>query len=113
MFQKNKSTVLIRDEKSIDTPGEFHLEQNTPNPFSAQTTISFSIPRPCSAKLVVYSILEEEVSILFGGWLYPGKYHITWDGTDTDGQHLKSGGYVYFLETESFVASRRLTIIKE
>ncbi len=110
MFNKNKSFILKKDESQPDIPDEFHLEQNTPNPFSTHTTICFSIPRQCRIKLVVYCHLEEAVSVLFNGQITPGKYEITWDGTDSDGVRLKSGGYVYFLESEGFVASRRLII---
>ncbi len=110
MFNKNKSFILKKNESQPVIPNEFHLEQNIPNPFSIQTNISFSIPRQCTVKLVVYCRLEEAVSVLFNGQITPGKYEITWDGTDSSGVRLKSGGYVYFLETEGFVASRRMTI---
>ncbi|MFZ0452978.1 MAG: hypothetical protein WCE54_02960 [Ignavibacteriaceae bacterium] len=113
MFQKNKSSELKKDESLLDIPKGFNLEQNTPNPFSTRTTICFTIPRQCSVKLVVYSLLEEKVSVLFNGLLSEGKYNITWDGTDSESHRLKNGGYVYFLEAESFVASRRMTIIDE
>ncbi len=110
MFNKNKSFILKKDESQPDIPDEFNLEQNFPNPFSIQTNISFSIPRQCTVKLVVYCPLEEPVSVLYEGQLPPGKYIIAWDGNDSDGNRLKIGSYVYSLEAEGFVASRKLII---
>ena len=110
MFIKNKPSILSKDEHRSGIPKGFHLEQNRPNPFSTHTTIYFSIPRQCSIKIIVYCRLEEPVSVLFDGQLSPGKYELNWDGTDSGGQRLKQGDYFYFLETEGFIASRRLTI---
>ena len=110
MFNKNKSFTLRKDESQTNIPAEFHLEQNIPNPFSIKTYISFSIPRQCTIKLVVYCRLEEPVSVLYNGTISPGKYFIIWDGKDGEGNQLKIGSYVYSLEAEGFVASRKLII---
>jgi predicted transcriptional regulator len=37
-----------RDEPTISS-GEFHLDQNIPNPFSDQTTFTFALTKPCKA----------------------------------------------------------------
>ena len=110
MFRKNKSCIISRDEKFAGIPGEFHLEQNIPNPFNTQTTICFSIPRQCTVKLVIYNLHEEIESVLYNGELSPGKYNMIWYGKDSNGYLLKNGSYVYYLEAERFLASRRLTI---
>lgn len=110
MFIKNKSFILSKDENQSGIPKGFHLEQNTPNPFNTQTTIYFTIPRQCKIKLVVYCRLEDPVSVLYDGELSPGSYKITWNGSDNEGQHLKASDYIYFLVTEGFVASRKMTV---
>lgn len=110
MSRQNKSLILSKDENRSGVPEGFHLEQNTPNPFSTQTTIYFTIPRKCSIKIVVYCRLEEPVSVLYNGQLSSGSYTIQWNGSDNEGHRLKAGDYVYFLETMGFVASRRMTI---
>ncbi len=112
MFNKNKSFILQKDESQSVVSNEFHLEQNIPNPFSIKTTISFSVPMQCKIRLIVYCRLEEPVLVLYDGLISPGNYFITWNGKDSDGQRLKIGSYVYYLEAESFVASRKLNIKK-
>ena len=110
MFHKNKSSTISRDDKFAGIPGEFHLEQNVPNPFNTKTTICFSIPRQCNVKLVIYNLHEEVESVLYNRELSPGKYSMIWHGSDANGYPLKDGSYLYYLEAESFIASRRLTI---
>ena len=110
MFPNNKFRIINRDGKFAGIPGEFYLEQNIPNPFSKQTRICFSIPRQCAIKLVIYNLHEEVESVLYDGDLSPGKYNMIWYGSDANGYPLKDGSYVYYLEAESFLASRRLTI---
>jgi len=104
---------LHGDNKSVNGSTEFRLEQNTPNPFGAQTVIRFSVPRRCDVKLVVYNLREELVCVLHEGQFIPGCYLAEWEGTDGEGQRLKNGSYVYRLEADGFVATRRLKIGNE
>jgi hypothetical protein len=113
MFQKNKSCILNLDEKFFGIPDKFHLEQNIPNPFNIQTAICFSVPQQCSIKLVVHNLHEEMESVLFSGEVSPGKYNIIWNGSDENGYPLKNGSYVYSLEADGFISSRRLRITSE
>jgi hypothetical protein len=113
MYRKKKTARLSRDDKSINGPAEFRLEQNSPNPFNTQTIIRFSVPRQCDVKLVVYNLREELLCILHQGQLTTGRYIVDWQGMDAEGQRLKNGSYVYRLEADGFVATRRLKIGNE
>ena len=110
MYRKKKTAKLSRDDKSINDLTEFSLEQNTPNPFGAKTAIRFSIPRQCDVKLVVYDLREVLLCILYQGQLDRGCYQVAWEGRDAGGLRLSNGSYVYRLEADGFVASRRLKI---
>lgn len=110
MLHKKNTANLSKDDKTLNTPDEFRLDQNSPNPFNIRTTIHFSTPRQCNVKLVVYNLREELMCILHKGQLSPGRYILEWDGMDAEGQRLKNGSYVYRLEADGFVATRRLKI---
>lgn len=112
MIRREKSHKLLRDNQSLDMPTEFNLEQNSPNPFTGQTGISFSVPRPGDVKIMVYNPREELQCILHDGHLEPGSYRLTWDGSDAAGRPLKPGSYVYCLQAAGFIATRRLAIKK-
>ena len=41
-----------------------------------------------------------------------GRHQMVWDGKDARGLQVASGIYVYRLETDGFVATRKLTLMK-
>ncbi len=113
MFYKRNSGKLINMDEPINGISEFRLEQNSPNPFSAVTTICFSLPKDCYVKLVLYNFREEQMLTLYKGELSSGSYSMEWDGRDAEGRRLPGKNYVYQLEAAGFLASCRLTIRQE
>lgn len=85
----------------------FELKQNYPNPFNPVTYIKYSVSRTSHITLKVYNILGQEVMTLFEGVRKPGKYTATFDG-----KGLSSGIYLYQLETENFLETKKLMLIK-
>jgi hypothetical protein len=88
-------------------PREFELNQNYPNPFNPTTHIEYSVPRTSYVTLKVYNLLGEEVKILYEGYCQPGSYAATLDGNG-----LASGIYFYRLETENFVGTKKLVLLR-
>lgn len=110
MLRREKNYTLTELEQSPEIPREFYLAQNSPNPFTGQTAISFFIPRPGNVKILVYDNREELQCVLHDNHLKPGYYRLIWKGTDA-GQHpLKPGSYNYCLQAAGFFATRKLTI---
>ena len=97
---------------SSDVPSEFSLLQNYPNPFNPTTKIQFSIPpskgvRGMNVKLIIYGVLGIEVATLVNQQLKPGTYEVQWDGSN-----YPSGVYFYKLESDNFVQSKKLILLK-
>ena len=86
---------------------EFKLEQNYPNPFNQITNIQFSIPRVEFVTLKIYNMLGQEITTLVSDQLNSGTYNFTWDASN-----FASGVYVYKIETDDFVQSKKLILIK-
>ncbi|MCX6134760.1 MAG: carboxypeptidase regulatory-like domain-containing protein [Ignavibacteriales bacterium] len=93
-------------------PESYVLEQNYPNPFNPSTQILFSMPKSERISLVVYNLLGQKVATLVEGLLEQGTHAVTWNGRDAHGFQLSSGVYFYTLKTASFVASRRMVLLK-
>jgi len=93
------------DEKNI--PSEFMLEQNYPNPFNPETKIRFYLPTGSDIKLSVYNILGEEVKTITEGFYSEGFHEFVFNASD-----IVSGVYVYRLESEKFVANKKMVYIK-
>lgn len=95
-----------------EVPGTFELAQNFPNPFNPATEIRYQISERRRTVLTIYSILGERVRTLVDEVQPAGTYSVTWDGTDTSGQKVTSGIYLYRLQSGDLVASRKLILVK-
>jgi hypothetical protein len=92
---------------SNEVPAQFSLSQNYPNPFNPSTTIKFELPNTSHVSLNVYDILGREVSVLVNERKAPGSYEVKFDGSN-----LASGVYFYRLQTESFVDTKKLLLLR-
>ena len=87
--------------------------QNYPNPFNPSTTISYKLERPSRAHLAVYNLKGQLVKVLSSGHMQsPGHYQVVWDGSDSSGQPVSSGVYVYRLNCEGRAVAKRMVMMK-
>ena len=94
-------------EVEIGSPGKFELSQNYPNPFNPTTTIRFSLPQSGNVKLTIYNTLGEQVAELVNGFLEAGVYTFNFDAST-----LNSGVYIYKLNAENILISKKMSLIK-
>ncbi len=86
---------------------------NHPNPFNPQTIISFVLPSEMAVSLYVYDVSGRLVHVLVEDAMAPrGRNEVIWKGRDQSGRQLPSGTYFYRLETEGFVETKRMTLLK-
>ncbi|MBD3340095.1 MAG: VWA domain-containing protein [Candidatus Lokiarchaeota archaeon] len=95
-----------------DIPTEFALLPNTPNPFNPSTNINYFVPRNASINISVFNSLGEFVCTLVDGEQEPGKYSISWNGTDAIGQRVVTGLYFCRMESSGFIKTRKLLYIR-
>jgi hypothetical protein len=93
-------------------PQDLTLEQNTPNPFNANTTIRFHLPNDETVELTIYNLAGQQVAELLAGHRAAGTYVVQWDGRDRAGQRLAGGVYVYRLQMQNQVKKRKLLLLK-
>ena len=94
-------------EVEVSTPSVYELAQNYPNPFNPSTSIKFNIPEAGNVKLIVYNLLGQEVNTLVNEFKSAGSYTINFDATN-----LTSGVYLYKIEANGFVQTRKMMLIK-
>lgn len=85
----------------------YSLYQNYPNPFNSTTTISFDLPKSANVKLTIYNLLGQEIEKLINEHKESGNYKINWNANN-----LPSGIYLYRLETDNYVESKKMTLLK-
>jgi hypothetical protein len=92
---------------NLQSPTNYALGKNYPNPFNPSTTIEFSIPRSEFVILKIYNLLGQEVVTLVSEKLAAGKYKYDWNASD-----LESGVYFYRLATNHFIRSKKMILLK-
>ncbi|MBL1214561.1 MAG: T9SS type A sorting domain-containing protein [Ignavibacteriae bacterium] len=93
-------------------PKEYSLEQNYPNPFNPSTTISFKLPQAGKVSLTVHNILGELVKTLINSEQSAGTKQVIWNGINESGVPVSSGIYFYRLQTNSFVSTKKMMLMK-
>jgi hypothetical protein len=92
---------------NLFAPDVYVLEQNYPNPFNPVTSISFGLPEMTNVNLKVYNTLGEEVALIARGLFEAGTYSINFDASS-----LPSGNFIYVLQTDKTVISKKMTLLK-
>jgi dienelactone hydrolase len=95
----------VNSEK--DTPFEFYLEQNFPNPLNPSTTIKYSIPKSSQVSLKIFNMLGEELETLVNEEKTVGTYEVNWNAAN-----LPSGVYFYRLQAGNFVQTKKMILMK-
>jgi hypothetical protein len=87
---------------------QFKLYQNYPNPFNPQTTISYSLAQAGTVTLKVYDLMGRETATLAHNVEETaGSHEVSFDAAE-----LPSGVYFCRLQTERFVETKRMMLIK-
>jgi hypothetical protein len=97
---------------STEAVAALAVHQNYPNPFNPMTNISFDLPRSQHVRVAVYDVAGRLVRELMNGKGSEGNNTLTWEGTDTRGNRVPSGVYLYRVTTSNQVETRRMTLVK-
>ncbi len=90
------------------TPDEFTLRQNMPNPFGLSTSIQYSLQQPAPVTLNVYDQLGRMVETLVSGVQSSGEH--TAEFNPAPG--LPDGVYYYRLQSGSSITAKQMMLIK-
>jgi hypothetical protein len=94
------------------SPTAFALAPGYPNPFAAQTTISYQLEERGAATLEVFDLLGRRVRVLAEGEQSAGSHTIAWDGRDAAGRPVANGVYLVRLRTGDASATRRVSVLR-
>jgi len=95
-----------------EAPASHNLSQNVPNPFNAQTLISYNLSHAGHIELAVYNGVGQRIRTLVNTWQQVGGHRVLWDGRDVGGHQVASGVYIYRLTTGAFKQMRRMVITR-
>ncbi len=84
------------------------LMQNMPNPFATNTIINYTISNPTYTILEIYNSRGELIRTLHKGPQIAGNYSVIWDGTNEEGNSVRTGIYFYRIVADSSVETKKL-----
>ena len=107
------------EDEDYQVVADYRLFQNYPNPFNPGTRIKFNIPKEVKSEtrdvtLKVYDVLGNEVVTLVNEEKPAGSYEVEFNAIRHSGgvRNLPSGIYFYQLQTGSFIATKKMVLMK-
>lgn len=95
----------------ITVTQSFQLHQNYPNPFSEQTTISYSISEKAYVTVTIYDILGRKVKSFQQDYKESGRYSVEWDGKDAEGKKVAYGVYLYRITSSQGIQTKKMVYV--
>lgn len=96
-----------------DAPSSCVLLPSSPNPFTATTTLRYSVPsQGAEVTVVIYDLSGRVVRTLVDGERQWGIREAVWNGRSDEGEPVASGVYFYRLETEDFSARSKVLLLR-
>jgi len=89
-------------------PGRFQLHPNQPNPFRSTTLVTFDLPRPEHARVLVVDVKGRLVTTVLDRELPEGRYTLRWDGRNAQGVLVPPGAYFLNLRAGTFSQSAKM-----
>ena len=88
------------------------LGRNAPNPFSTETTISYSVRSKGRVRMEVYTLTGRLVRTLIDSSVDVGAHQVTWDGKDNRGRDVGSGVYYYRAWLEDDTLAGKMILLR-
>jgi len=99
--------IVTGIETLPNTPDNFTLSQNHPNPFNASTMIGYSLSEPTNVIIEIYDILGRKIETIFEGEQTAGEHQIIWNADDHP-----SGVYFYRISAGNYVETKKMVLLK-
>jgi hypothetical protein len=103
----SKSFLQTLDYRGKLKVKEYELVQNYPNPFNPSTVIRYQLPKESEVKLRIFDVLGREITTLIDQYQKEGRYEVEFNASK-----LASGVYIYRLEADDFVNSKKMLLVK-
>lgn len=107
--------VVIRNLTGIEpvnTPVNYTISNNYPNPFNPSTKVDVSLSAQKNADIRVFDINGSEVYKIFTGKLGTGSHTFEWNAVNNLGSVVNSGIYFMKLDIGGRIETRKLMLVK-
>ncbi|MEJ2196846.1 MAG: T9SS type A sorting domain-containing protein, partial [Ignavibacteriaceae bacterium] len=104
-FSINRTTEV--EDVFSGIPDTYELIQNYPNPFNSSTKIYYGLPKESSIEIIIYDVLGNLLVVNRNEKQAAGYHKIEFDASA-----LPSGIYLYRLQADSFVETKKMVLLK-
>jgi hypothetical protein len=104
--------LTVNVVQTTHLPTRFSLAQNSPNPFSLGTQISYALPKTSEVELIIYNAGGQRVRTLVNTEQEAGYYSVQWDAEDDNGVDVASGVYFYRLNVKEFTSTKKMLLVR-
>ncbi|HHE39405.1 MAG TPA: T9SS type A sorting domain-containing protein [Candidatus Cloacimonetes bacterium] len=109
VLSSGEINIEVNDYEMDNTT--FNLKQNYPNPFTTNTTISFSRLKDSeNTYIVIYNIKGQQVKKYS---IFNNQSSISWDGKDENGNTVIPGLYFYKLSNGKESQTKKMILIRK
>ena len=98
--------------KNNNTPEQFYLYANYPNPFNPITTLSYDLHQDGMVNITIYDMNGNVVNNLVSSQQRAGYKSIQWNATNSTGQPVSAGLYLYTIEAGQFRQTKKMVLLK-
>ena len=105
----NCGQVSITDETF---PLTYKLQNAYPNPFNPVTTLSYDLPEDALVNVTIYDMVGRKVSTLISSRQSAGYKSIQWNATNSAGQPVSAGVYLYAIQAGEFRETKKMVLLK-
>ena len=98
--------------ENIVIPIEATVYQNYPNPFNPVTNIRYDLSKDALVRISILNTKGQVVKTLINGWQNSGKNAIIWDATNSLGQTVAAGVYLFVLDVGDLKQMRKMILLK-
>jgi hypothetical protein len=102
-----KLPITSIDDPKKNTPLDYRLADNYPNPFNPRTIINYELPITNKVDLSIYNNLGQKIVTLINKQQKAGYYQVEWDATN-----FASGVYYYRLQAGEFHDVKKMILIR-
>ena len=105
----NCEQVSIIDET---LPVSYNLYNAYPNPFNPITTLQYDLPEDGFVNITIYDMIGRVVNNLVSSQQRAGYKSIQWNATNSTGQPVSAGLYLYTIEAGQFRQTKKMVLLK-
>jgi len=105
-------TGLDIDDSYSTISNEFAILSNYPNPFNPVTSIRYNLEDNSNVKITIYDLLGNVINELFQGNQSAGFNNISWNATNSVGESVSTGVYIYKIQTDASFKIGRMMYLK-